>query len=1636
MRRLQYSIAVVGIMFFFGFAGFVSAQVTTGIQPLGSYGGGPEAVNLANLNVHWDVPMVSKKGRGLDFGFTLGYDTSVWTPVSFAWVPTVNWGWTAETQTQTGYVTSKTNLWKCFSGTTWYWTTTYTAWAYIDKRGTPHPFSTTPATIGTCPTFASSATATASDGSGYQITAYTGSATIKDVRGHTLYPPYSTGTGAGSAVDDNGNEISYNGTTTFTDTLGISVLTKSGTNPVTYTYNAPSGTKSYTVSYSNYTVKTNFGCTGITEYGPTSNSLPSTITLPDGSSYQFTYESTPGFSGDTTGRLASIKLPTGGTISYSYSGGSNGITCADGSTATLKRTTPDGIWNYAHTESGSAWTTTITDPASDSITLNFRDVFINTSTYFARSEYETQRQVTDVSNGSIQTIATCYNGSTPTTPCDTPSFSIPIQRRTAFPQPSGSKSLESEVDSTYNTFGSPTEVDEYDYGASSTPGSLLRKTKISYASLGNDIQDHPSQVQIYDGAGTLKAQTTYTYDQGTPTTTTGTPQHISISGSRGNLTTLSSLVQGSSSLTKTFTYYDTGNINVATDTNGANTTPTYGGCSNSFPTQIAEPTGLSVYYVWDCNGGVVTKVTDANSQSTQTSYVNDPFWRPVTITDPESNVTTNSYTTTTAESVMNFNSSASTADVLTTVDSLGRKELVQRRQGPSSSTFDTVQYTYDANGRLKSVTQPCATSAGSGCSGATTTTTYDALNRTETVQDGGLGTVTYNYSNNDVLQDIGPAPTGENDKKKQLEYDGIGRLSSVCELTSGTGSGSCAQNTTQTGFYTTYAYDPLGDLTSVTQNAQAASGSRQNRTYAFDDLGRMTSEQNPETGSGAITYTYDTADSTCSSYSSLGDLVEKKDAMGNYTCPNYDSLHRQTLRTYPSGPYGTATPSKCFVYDAATVNSTAMTNAKGRLAEAYTTNSASCTGSGKIVDEGFSYSPRGESSDVWEQTPDSGGWYHVNATYWASGTLDTLNGGTSPLPGLPAITYGGSAGSGLDGEGRITQVAASTGQNPLINSVTYTNTGTTQPIGSLASVVYGSTTTGTGDSDSYNYDVTTGRMTGYTFYMGTTPLSQAAVLTWNKNSTLQQLQITDQINTGNTQTCAFGYDDLARIASANCGTPWSQTFGFDPFGNLSKTGSASFLPTYTGTSGAGSPTNQYYQISGGPTGTSNYYDTNGNLKYDITHSYSWDADGEMLSVDGSTITLIYDALDRMAEQTRGSSHSEIVYGPTGAKLALMNGQSLLWGFVGLPGGGTAVYNNGGLAFYRHADHLGSSRLATTTSRTKYFDVAYAPYGEEYNGSGTTDLSFTDKNQDTVQGGWSNNLYDFPAREYRTGHGRWTRPDPAGLAAVNPGDPQTWNLYSYVRNNPLSGTDPTGLQMCQPCGSIGHRSGGNMLTIYTGSSGMTGMFDVWTEYNDNGIFDETIFLAVNSPWASWFGNALPAGDGFQFWGTVAIIVSSGQVTSGGTTGGGANSGAKETRMHCAIKAAQGGSAAAAMGIENIPLLGDLTGNSISQLADFGENLASGKVGSTAFSLATGGLTQGIPIGKGLASEGIYGVLQDAFFNSITGVGSNLTLLNLSGKSPAAAEAGEFDLAGPVGIGKFLGDGAVFAGAYFYSCSAIQ
>jgi hypothetical protein len=84
-------------------------------------------------------------------------------------------------------------------------------------------------------------------------------------------------------------------------------------------------------------------------------------------------------------------------------------------------------------------------------------------------------------------------------------------------------------------------------------------------------------------------------------------------------------------------------------------------------------------------------------------------------------------------------------------------------------------------------------------------------------------------------------------------------------------------------------------------------------------------------------------------------------------------------------------------------------NLGGRLVEAETDNCAwPPTSATTITDEWFSYNADGRNTDVYQSTPNSEGYYHTTADYWANGSVNRLTG----VPGQSGWTFG------VDGEGR------------------------------------------------------------------------------------------------------------------------------------------------------------------------------------------------------------------------------------------------------------------------------------------------------------------------------------------------------------------------------------------------------------------------------------------------------------------------------------------------------------------------------------------------------------------------------------------------------------------------------------------
>ncbi|MDO8740787.1 MAG: RHS repeat-associated core domain-containing protein [Candidatus Woesearchaeota archaeon] len=118
------------------------------------------------------------------------------------------------------------------------------------------------------------------------------------------------------------------------------------------------------------------------------------------------------------------------------------------------------------------------------------------------------------------------------------------------------------------------------------------------------------------------------------------------------------------------------------------------------------------------------------------------------------------------------------------------------------------------------------------------------------------------------------------------------------------------------------------------------------------------------------------------------------------------------------------------------------------------------------------------------------------------------------------------------------------------------------------------------------------------------------------------------------------------------------------------------------------------------------------------------------------------------------------------------------------------YNNGqliarqdpdGKRYYYHPDHLGSTNIVTDQNGNIVEETSYEPFGAVIEG-GESRFTFTGKEKDPT------GLMYFGARYYSPALMKFTQPD---TILQNVYDPQLLNRYSYVRNNPLKYTDPSG-----------------------------------------------------------------------------------------------------------------------------------------------------------------------------------------------------------------------------------------------------
>jgi RHS repeat-associated protein len=331
-------------------------------------------------------------------------------------------------------------------------------------------------------------------------------------------------------------------------------------------------------------------------------------------------------------------------------------------------------------------------------------------------------------------------------------------------------------------------------------------------------------------------------------------------------------------------------------------------------------------------------------------------------------------------------------------------------------------------------------------------------------------------------------------------------------------------------------------------------------------------------------------------------------------------------------------------------------------------------------------------------------------------------------------------------------------------------------------------------------------------------------------------------------TWGFTYDSLNRLATASA--TWPDTtqqyscWNYDSFGNRQQQeqSSAAFV---SGSGGATACTaqsdatlatdlasyndkNQITSTNARGVTVSPTYDPSGvgNMTYDGANSYLYDADGRICAVSatpipGNTVMTgyLYDGDgNRVAKgtittmscdpATSGFQMSEsYVLGPSGEELTTFSppASQATWQRTNVYAAGKllATYDSNGPSLHFHVtDPLGTRRMQLSGTLASIGQPETAiqslPYGDQLatfvpglyspaSADDSTPLHFTGKERDSESG----NDY-FGARYYASSMGRFMTPDPSGLDYADQTNPQSFNLYGYVQNNPLVNIDPDGL----------------------------------------------------------------------------------------------------------------------------------------------------------------------------------------------------------------------------------------------------
>ncbi len=623
---------------------------------------------------------------------------------------------------------------------------------------------------------------------------------------------------------------------------------------------------------------------------------------------------------------------------------------------------------------------------------------------------------------------------------------------------------------------------------------------------------------------------------------------------------------------------------------------------------------------------------------------------------------------------------------------------------------------------------------------------YDALGRLQVESTpfgtGASGMTTYDYD----LLDRPTQVTHPDGSTTSIDYSGlttttingnnqqrIQRYNSLDQIKSSQDA---------LGTVISYNYDPQGNL--IKTKIQPPGGADAvETTLGYDILGRKLWMNDPDTGYSSW------------SYNGFNKIYRQTDANLDITEYGYDLIGRQTRRTWGAQNSGSALRTSTWVYDVA------PGKGKGQLWQV----------SGYDTDER---------------------WFKEEHSYTQYGLLENT---TTTINGLPYTTshvydsFNRLAATTYPGE-HVT-IANIYNDHGYLSAIYHEQQAT-----SLNDFIW------RGDAGDAWGNITAetlgnGAVTTRTYQPDTGRIHQIQAI--GNGITLQDHEYTFDVlgnltarkdkRIGGILTESFCYDALNRLISDSFGSCSSGEYTYDSLGNLLRKGDN--VPTLA----YNNP--QPHAVSQATVGSTNI-------------SYAYDANGQM--IQRGTDIINYSRFGKPILLQGNGNSAEIIYSPQEQRIQRIDSSSRITTYVGgiyeeiLDGDMTQNYYVGDLALYSvnngvgkwhyfHHDHLGSVSAISAEDLSSSNPVewqAFDAWGQvldnSWNGNEKTTLDPTERGFTNHEHLLEVGLIHMNGRVYDPLIGRFISPDPLIQSSVNT---QSFNRYSYVVNNPLSYTDPTG-----------------------------------------------------------------------------------------------------------------------------------------------------------------------------------------------------------------------------------------------------